>query len=238
MGKKQKLKQQRKLEQQVQAEIKKGKRKKTIYIITGIIVLLILAVFGWHALKSRNAATNTETQKHEYATIKTARGDIKLELFPVNAPKTVANFEKLAQEGFYNGTAFHRVVPGFVIQGGDPNTKEGGDVSKIGTGGPGYTFEDEINPKSLGLNETQIADLTKQGYKYRDDLTSLPNAVGAIAMANSGPDTNGSQFFIITDQDQPHLNGKHTVFGKVVSGMDIVKKVQERDGVFSVTIEK
>ncbi len=238
MGKKQKLKQQRKLEQQAQAEIKKGKKKKNIYVIAGIVIFLTLAVFGWRALKHKAAQTGVDTQKHEYAVMKTLKGEIKLELFPANAPKTVANFEKLAQEGFYNGTAFHRVVPGFVIQGGDPNTKEGGDVSKIGTGGPGYTFEDEINPKSLGLSDEQISVLEKQGYKYRTDLVSLPNTVGALAMANSGPNTNGSQFFITTDEDQPHLNGKHTVFGKVVSGMDVVKKIQERDGITSITIEK
>jgi peptidyl-prolyl cis-trans isomerase B (cyclophilin B) len=164
------------------------------------------------------------------AVIKTARGNIKFELYPQDAPKTVANFIGLAQKGFYDGLKFHRVVSGFVVQGGDPK----GD----GTGGPGYSFEDEINPRSLGLSEETIKILEAQGYKYRRDLTSHKMTVGALAMANAGPGTNGSQFFIVTEQDQPHLDGRHTVFGRVIEGMDIVRQIQQGDTMNKIEIEK
>lgn len=132
-------------------------------------------------------------------TIKTNFGDIKLELFEKDAPKTAANFIKLSKEGFYNGTRFHRVIKNFMIQGGDPNSKDN-NWENDGIGGPGYVFEDEIN-----------------GYK----LTR-----GIIAMANSGPNTNGSQFFIVTAMATPWLDGKHTAFGKVVNGLDIIDKIE------------
>lgn len=162
------------------------------------------------------------------ATITTAKGEITLALYPDIAPKTVENFTKLTREGFYDGQKWHRVVDGFVIQGGDPLSKDN-DPSNDGTGGPGYTFEDEINAKVLGLSEDQIAVLEAQGYAFRDDLPSLPMTVGVLAMANSGPNTNGSQFFIVTEKDQPHLNGKHTVFGEVTSGMDVVRQIAQDD---------
>jgi cyclophilin family peptidyl-prolyl cis-trans isomerase len=132
------------------------------------------------------------------AILHTSEGDVALELFPDDAPKTVENFAKLAQDGFYDGLAFHRVIPDFMIQGGDPR----GD----GTGGPGYEFEDEIN-------------------EHRVER-------GALAMANSGPNTNGSQFFIVTADACPWLDGKHTVFGNVVSGQDVVDRISQvdRDG--------
>jgi len=119
-------------------------------------------------------------------------------------------------------------VPGFIIQGGDPK----GD----GTGGPGYAFTDEINPWSLGLSEDVIKSYEAQGYQYTHDLQSHKMDVGALAMANSGPNTNGSQFFIVTDQAQPHLDGKHTVFGRVIEGMDVVKKIQQGDVMRTVKI--
>lgn len=172
------------------------------------------------------------------AFIATPKGTIVLELFPANAPKTAANFIKLAQEKFYDGTTFHRVVAGFVIQGGDPLSKDPKTRDKAGTGGPGYTFADEINPKSIGVADADITALEAQGYKYDASLQSLPMTVGALAMANSGPNTNGSQFFIVTDQDQPQLNGKHTVFGKVISGLDVAKKISPGDVITSVTIEE
>jgi cyclophilin family peptidyl-prolyl cis-trans isomerase len=125
------------------------------------------------------------------AVMKTTEGDIALELFDEDAPKTVSNFKQLAGQGFYDGLIFHRVIPDFMIQGGCP---EG-----TGTGGPGYTFEDEINE-----------------HKVRR---------GALAMANAGPNTNGSQFFIVTTQEAPWLDGKHTVFGEVTGGMDIVDRI-------------
>src|SRR6187431_1285639 len=125
------------------------------------------------------------------ATLTTSEGPIELELFPEDAPKTVANFTKLAGEGYYDGLVFHRVIPDFMIQGGCPK----GD----GTGGPGYTFEVEFNDH--------------------------PVARGYLAMANAGPNTNGSQFFIVTTEAAPWLDGKHTVFGHVTSGQDVADAI-------------
>jgi peptidyl-prolyl cis-trans isomerase B (cyclophilin B) len=125
-------------------------------------------------------------------TLHTSEGPIELELFPEAAPKTVENFTKLAADGFYDGLQFHRVIPDFMIQGGCPQ----GD----GTGGPGYSFEDEFNEHKV--------------------------ARGALAMANAGPDTNGSQFFVVTAQEAPWLDGKHTVFGQVSDGMDAVSSIE------------
>ena len=124
-------------------------------------------------------------------TMTTNHGDIVLELFDEDAPKTVDNFRKLAQDGYYDGLIFHRVIPDFMIQGGCP---EG-----TGTGGPGYTFEDEINDHKV--------------------------VKCALAMANAGPNTNGSQFFIVTTAAAPWLDGKHTVFGEVTEGMDVVDTI-------------
>lgn len=132
------------------------------------------------------------------AIIKTNFGDIELSLFPDKAPITVDNFVKLSEAGFYNGTLFHRVIKDFMIQGGDPLSKES-NLALHGTGGPGYTFQDEINDEKM--------------------------VRGVIAMANAGPNTNGSQFFIVTAEQTPWLDGKHTVFGRVVKGMDIVDKI-------------
>jgi cyclophilin family peptidyl-prolyl cis-trans isomerase len=131
------------------------------------------------------------------ATLQTNHGPIALELYPDDAPRTVASFTKLARDGFYDGVIFHRVIPNFMIQGGDP--------TGTGRGGPGYTFEDEINPHRV--------------------------ARGALAMANAGPNTNGSQFFIVTADDASWLDGKHTVFGRVTAGMDVVDEISqvERD---------
>ncbi len=133
------------------------------------------------------------------ATLKTNFGDVQLELFAKDAPKTVANFIQLAKSGFYDGTKFHRVIPDFMIQGGDPKTKDA-NWADDGTGGPGYAFADEMNSHTL--------------------------VRGALAMANSGPNTNGSQFFLVTAQSTPWLNGKHTVFGQVVKGMEAVTKIE------------
>ena len=132
------------------------------------------------------------------ATMHTNHGPIVIELFPDDAPKTVANFEKLAGDGFYNGVIFHRVIPDFMIQGGDP--------TGTGSGGPGYQFEDEFNDQKV--------------------------VRGALAMANSGPNTNGSQFFIVTADACPWLDGKHTVFGRVTDGMEVVDTISGlgRDG--------
>ncbi len=134
-------------------------------------------------------------------TLKTNKGDVEVEMMETEAPKTVENFVKLAKEGFYNGTKFHRVIKDFMIQGGDPQTKDDALMSRWGTGGPGYKFEDEIHAKNR-------------------------NDVGTMAMANAGPNTNGSQFFINTAPNN-FLDSKHTVFGKVVSGMEVVNAIEE-----------
>ena len=126
------------------------------------------------------------------AALQTSAGAVELELFDADAPKTVENFRRLAGEGFYDGLIFHRVIPDFMIQGGCP---EG-----TGRGGPGYTFEDEINDHKI--------------------------VRGAVAMANAGPDTNGSQFFIVTAEAAPWLDGKHTVFGRVSAGMEAVDAIE------------
>jgi cyclophilin family peptidyl-prolyl cis-trans isomerase len=127
------------------------------------------------------------------ATLQTNHGPIELELHDEDAPKTVENFKKLARDGFYDGVIFHRVIPDFMIQGGDP--------TGTGSGGPGYQFEDEFNEHEV--------------------------VRGALAMANAGPNTNGSQFFIVTTQSASWLNGKHTVFGRVTSGLDVADKISE-----------
>ena len=137
------------------------------------------------------------------AVISTTYGDIQLELFDDKTPKTCANFEKLANEGFYDGLSFHRVIPDFMIQGGCP--------LGTGTGGPGYQFEDEFHP---GLEH---------------------DSPGILSMANAGPNTNGSQFFI-THVPCPWLDGKHTVFGKVIEGQEIVDRVQQGDKIQKITI--
>jgi cyclophilin family peptidyl-prolyl cis-trans isomerase len=126
------------------------------------------------------------------ANMNTSHGTIAIELFDADAPKTVENFRKLAADGFYDGITFHRIIPDFMIQGGCP---EG-----TGTGGPGYTFEDEFNSNKV--------------------------VRGALAMANAGPNTNGSQFFIVTVGSAPWLDGKHTVFGQVTAGMDAVDAIE------------
>ena len=180
-----------------------------------IIVLAIIIGVGWWLLDAKPeapapvepAATTTAPAinkkiTNSIVTLQTNFGDIKLELFAADAPKTVANFTKLAGTGFYDGTLFHRVIKGFMIQGGDPLTKnQPANWLLHGTGGPGYTFADEFNQHKL--------------------------VRGTIAMANAGPDTNGSQFFIITAPKTDWLDGKHTAFGKVIAGLDIVTKIEQ-----------
>lgn len=160
------------------------------------------------------------------AILKTNLGDIKVSFFPTDAPRTIMNFANLAKADFYDGTKFHRVIKGFMIQAGDPNSKDD-DKSDDGSGGPGYTFADEINPRTLeGLGEEDIKKLEDGGYVYNYDLPASHNIVrGVIAMANSGPNTNGSQFFIMVGESAEWLDGRHTVFGQVVEGMDIVDKI-------------
>ena len=142
-----------------------------------------------------------DTSKQYVATIETEKGNLVLELFASDVPVTVNNFVFLARDGFYDGTIFHRVIPDFMVQGGDAN----------GTGGPGYTFADEF--------------------------TEHTHVAGALSMANSGSNTNGSQFFI-TYSPQPHLDGKHSVFGQLIEGMDVLKKIEQGDTLIRVIIEE
>ena len=137
-----------------------------------------------------------DTSKNYKARIKTARGEIVVDLFAGQAPMTVENFVNLARSGFYNGTTFHRVIPGFMAQGGDP--------TGTGRGGPGYQFSDEFHP-----------ELRHSG-------------PGVLSMANAGPNTNGSQFFI-TYAATPHLDDRHSVFGQVTGGIDVLRSIRERD---------
>lgn len=196
MGKNAKVRKEKKIEsiKQYKAEMKDRSRQRfnfMKFIKNPGTIAATLAVLAIIAFPIINYA---KSMKPSYAVIQTSEGDIKVELFKKDAPKTVENFEKLAGQGFYNNLLWHRVIKDFVIQTGDPN----GD----GSGGPGYQFADEINSHKI--------------------------LKGTIAMANSGPNTNGSQFFIVTSKDQPQLDGKYTAFGQVVSGMDVVGKIAEK----------
>ena len=148
---------------------------------------------------------------NKHAIFETAKGTIDVELFADEAPGTVANFEKLANSGFYDGTKFHRVIPNFMIQGGDPYSKTG--KGRVGTGGPGYTIKCET---------------AKNVHKH---------VAGTLSMAHAGKDTGGSQFFMVLSEDNTrHLNGVHTVFGKVTKGIDVVQKIQKDDVMNSVRV--
>lgn len=149
------------------------------------------------------------------ARFETNRGTIVAEMYEKDAPHTVANFEKLANSGFYDGVKFHRVIPDFVVQGGDPYSK-GGDAAKgsVGTGGPGWTIKCETkgNPRT--------------------------HEIGALSMAHAGKDTGGSQFFmVLSEQNTKHLNGVHTVFGKITEGLDVMKQIKQNDTMNSVRVE-
>ena len=159
------------------------------------------AIVGQAAASQQTPSTTTSDNQAKImqATLHTNQGDITIE-FSDATPNTVANFVKLAGAGFYDGTKFHRVIKGFMIQGGDPLSKDDSMSARWGTGGPGYQFADEIT----GGNS---------------------NVIGTISMANSGPNTNGSQFFINTANNN-FLDTKHTVFGRVVAGMDVVTKIE------------
>lgn len=176
--------------------------------IKNLLVLGLILIGGLLIYTHMSPAASSDTRDtysfnaNPKVVMHTNFGDITLELFRDKAPKTVDNFIKLSRQGFYDGTLFHRVIKGFMIQGGDPNTKTDPKNWAIhGTGGPGYQFEDEINDQAL--------------------------VRGILAMANAGPGTNGSQFFIITAPATDWLNGKHTPFGKVISGMEVVDKIEQ-----------
>jgi len=150
------------------------------------------------------------------ARFETNKGSFSVELYPEEAPGTVQNFTKLVQDGFYDGIVFHRVIPDFVVQGGDPLTKELPLTNpRIGTGGPGYTIKCET-----------------KGNPHKHE-------VGALSMAHAGKDTGGSQFFIVlSEANTRHLNGVHTVFGKVFAGMDVVNRLERGDRIEKVTLEQ
>ena len=149
--------------------------------------------------QSKQMTDTNLVSQYSQAVLTTNLGKITVKFYGSESPKTVENFLKLAQSGFYDGVRFHRVMKDFMIQGGDPNSKDD-DWSNDGIGGPGYQFEDEFNNHKL--------------------------VAGSLAMANAGPNTNGSQFFIVTAKETPWLDGKHTNFGYVVNGMDVVKKIE------------
>ncbi len=193
--------------------LQKQRTERAIRTVGIVVLVLIVIGIAWLSLpgKSSNEVELTpqtlqydapppmtiDVNKKYLATFKMAKGgEFVAELFADKAPKTVNNFVFLARAGFYNGTTFHRVIDGFMAQGGDP--------TGTGTGGPGYQFEDEFSP----------------------DLTF--DKPGLLAMANSGPNTNGSQFFI-TFVPTPHLNGLHTIFGQIIEGMDVVNGITRRD---------
>ena len=174
----------------------------------GIAALALAALAAppvWSQAPPGPAAKPAPAVAHPLVTLVTTKGTILIKLFPEEAPKTCENFEKLINKKFYDGLTFHRVEPGFVIQGGDPK----GD----GTGGPGYAIKDEMN-KSLRHNR------------------------GAVAMANSGPDSAGSQFYIVIAKPAPHLdNGKYTIFGQVIAGQDVAEKITVGDKMTKVTVK-
>ena len=191
------------------SQTRMGSRKKKLLIglAVAIAVIIIVVIIATMPEKpktySEPLSMTINTSKQYTATIETEKGNLVLELFASDVPMTVNNFVFLARDGFYDGLTFHRVVPGFVVQGGCPI----GD----GTGGPGYRFDDEI--------------------------TEHTHVAGALSMANSGPNTNGSQFFI-TYTPQHHLNGDHSVFGQLVEGMDVLERIEQGDVMIRITIEE
>ena len=173
--------------------------------ISLVLVALFSASCAGEASKPKTYSApppmTIDTSKQYTATIETEKGNLVLELFTGDVPITVNNFVFLAREGFYDGSTFHRVIPGFMAQGGDPTGS--------GYGTPGYSFADEFTEHS--------------------------HVAGALSMANSGPNTNGCQFFITYDP-QPHLDGKHSVFGQLTEGMDVLKKIESGDTIIRITI--
>jgi len=246
MGKAEKIKEQRKIEK-IEKE-KKLKRRKILFFKYSLTVVLS-AIFTTGMVYSYNrwypenkwpknrpvSVKNTDSkpiydkepkmtidvEKKYFANFETSEGNFRIELLAKNAPKTVNNFIYLARKNFYDGLIFHRVIEDFMIQSGCPK----GD----GTGGPGYKFEDEINGKMVGLTDDDLVQAAAAGYEFNDTLETIMLDQGVLAMANSGPKTNGSQFFIITADSTPWLNGRHTPFGRVTEGMDVILKINKVD---------
>ncbi len=179
-------------------------RMKKIYIILIVVALIATGIYAIFrsAIKNNSNVTAVKNMSH-IVTIKTNMGEIKFATYDADAPKTVNNFITLAKKGFYDNLIFHRVIDGFMIQGGDPNCVPLTSLGPCGTGGPGYEFEDELNPQT---------DSYKEGYKK-----------GVVAMANAGPNTNGSQFFIMV-ADYP-LPNNYTIFGKVIFGQEVADAI-------------
>lgn len=163
------------------------------------------------------------------AVFKTNFGDIEVDLLEENAPVTVNNFVFLARDDYYDGVKFHRIVEGFVIQGGSRLSLDN-NPENDGVGGPGYSFADEINWDDLDLSQEQREQLIAAGFESDSSVTSVPLAEYTLAMANSGPNTNGSQFFFVTapasDPAIANLQGRHTVFGRVISGQEVVDEIE------------
>jgi len=177
---------------------------KTTWFIGALVIFAVATTvyFMQYARNKENAAEiGIKARSIDVlgAVLLTSMGDIEIEFLSKEVPKTVANFITLTEKGFYDGTKFHRVIKDFMIQGGDPLSRDDSQTAFWGTGGPGYSFADE--------------------------QTNVPLVRGIVAMANSGPNTNGSQFFIITTEATPWLDGKHTPFARVVSGMDVVDRI-------------
>jgi len=183
---------------------------KSLFRIAGIILVLVTLLSASCAGTAPEPKTYSapppmkiDTSKQYTATIETEKGNLVLELFASDVPLTVNNFVFLSREGFYDNTTFHRVLPDFMVQGGDP--------TGTGAGGPGY--------------------------KFADEFTEHTHVAGALSMANAGPNTNGSQFFI-TYAPQHHLDGHHSVFGQLIEGMDVLEKIEEGDVIIRITIEE
>src|SRR3989344_5384248 len=165
-----------------------------------IIIVLVLIGGGLYVMTNQKSGDPTSVSSNPVAMLQTNVGDIEIELFADKTPKTVQNFITLTEKNFYDNTLFHRVIPNFMIQGGDPNTRAG-DPRTFGTGGPGYQIDDEF-------------------------VQGLSNVKGTISMANAGPNTNGSQFFINV-VDNIGLDGRHSVFGKVIKGFEVAYKISQ-----------
>lgn len=229
MGRNQRLRKEQRLEEKIniqEAIRQRGKerfwRQAMPIVKLGIVLLATLSLVWTSKLLLDRVAVMAKKPRSEVmktAVIKTDKGDIKIKFYQDDAPRTVENFTLLAGRGYYNGTTFHRVEPGFVIQGGDPLSKDD-DPSNDGTGGEsawGGKFADELNSKTESY---------KKGY-----------VTGTVAMANSGENTNGSQFFIVLE-DQPSLPKKYSIFGYVTEGMEVVKNIAKGDVMKQVIIEE
>ncbi len=194
------------------------------YVMTGGLNISKALQFNYTEVPEFTIDEDAEYQ----ANIRTTKGLIVVDLFPKRAPLNVNNFIFLARDGYYEGTSFHRIFPDFLIQGGDRNTLND-DPDDDGLGNPGYVVQDEVNWDAIDLNEQRREELRQAGYESAVGLESAPLRKNSVAMANAGPDTNGSQFFIvIADRNDPRLQllaGRFTVIGEVVSGANVIQAI-------------